>query len=120
MTPDEIQLYETHAYRGTQLLLSLGMVPDDIVSIVYEHHENSLGQGYPRRIRDVMIHPMARVVALANQFVDLTFKGTNCPQPRSPREALIYMEVTMGQPFNKEAFRALKSLVARSEFSQVS
>lgn len=111
MTPDEIGMWETHAYRGMQLVLSLGIVPDDIVSIIYEHHENSLGQGYPQRIRDVKIHPLAKVVALADQFVSITMANPNCPVPKNPREALLYIEHTMGQPFNKDCFRALRKVV---------
>lgn len=115
MTTTEIQLYETHSYRGMQLLLSLGIVPDDVVSIVYEHHENSIGQGFPRRIRDVVMHPLAKIVALANQFINLTLENVNCPVPKNPREALLYIELTMGQPFNKEAFKALQAIVSRAE-----
>lgn len=113
MSTEEIQLYETHPYKGAQLLAGLGVVPDDIVSIVYEHHENSIGQGYPQRIRDVKAHPLGKVVALATQFVDLTLEGPNCIKPRSPREAIIFIEHTLGLPYNKEAFRALKKIIEK-------
>jgi putative nucleotidyltransferase with HDIG domain len=115
MTPEEIGHYETHAYRGMELVQSLGIVPDDIVSIIYEHHENSLGQGFPQRIRDVKIHPLAKVVGLANKFVNLTTTNVNCPTPKNPREAIMYLEHTMGQPFNKECFKALKKIVEKNE-----
>jgi putative nucleotidyltransferase with HDIG domain len=114
---DELQLYETHPYKGMQMLLSLGIVPDDIVAIVYEHHENSIGQGYPRKLRNVKIHPLAKVVALANEFCNLTIENPNCTSPKKPREALLTIEHTMGQPHNKEAFRALHFIVNR-EFAK--
>lgn len=113
MTNEELQHYETHAYKGAKLLAGLGVVPDDIVSIVYEHHENAIGQGYPQRIRDVKIHPLAKVVGLANQFVELTVEGPNCLKPRSAREAIVFIENTLGLPFNKDAFRALKRLIEK-------
>lgn len=111
MTNDEIQQYETHAFKGMQMLMSLGIVPDDIVSIVYEHHENSIGQGYPQRLRDVKIHPLAKVTALADGYANLILPNINCPVPKNPREALMYIEHTLGIPYNKEAFRALKRLI---------
>lgn len=111
MTADEIQLYETHAYRGMQMLLSLGIVPDDVVSIVYEHHENSIGQGFPQRLRDVKMHPLAKVVSLADAYADLILPNVNCPVPKNSREALMYIEHTLGIPYNKEAFRALKKII---------
>lgn len=111
MTNEEIQAYETHPYRGMTMLQSLGIVPDDVVSIVYEHHENSIGQGYPQRIRDVKMHPLAKIIALADAYVNLILPNVNCPAPKNPREALMYIEHTMGTPFNKDAFRALKRLI---------
>lgn len=111
MSYEEIQLYQTHPFKGMQLLQSLGVVPDDIVSIVYEHQENRIGQGYPQRIREVKIHPLAKVVCLADQFCYLTMSNVNYPMPRNPREAIMFMEYTMGQPFNRDVFKALKSVV---------
>jgi len=111
MTPDELALYETHSYKGMQMLTGLGIVPDDVVSIVYEHHENSIGQGFPQRLRDVKMHPLAKIVSLANAYCNLTIPNVNCPQPKNPREALMYIEATLGIPFNREAFRALKRAI---------
>ncbi len=111
MVPEEIQLYETHSFKGMQMLQSLGIVPDDIVSIVYEHHENSIGQGFPQRLRDVKMHPLAKVVALADAYANLIIANVNCPVPKNPREALMYIEHTLGIPYNREAFRALKKII---------
>lgn len=111
MTAEEIQIYETHSYKGMQMLQGLGIVPDDIVSIVYEHHENAIGQGFPQRLRDVKTHPLAKVVALANAYANLILPNVNCPVPKNPREALMYIEFTLGIPYNREAFRALKKVI---------
>lgn len=117
MSYDETLLFEQHAYKGMQLLLSLGIVPDDVIAIVYEHHENAIGQGYPRKLRSLKMHPLSRVVAVANEFCNLTIENANCKVPKTPREALLTIEVTMGQPHNKEAFRALQ-MVVNKEFAK--
>ena len=111
MTVEEVALYQTHPFRGMQILQSLGMVPDDVLSIVFEHHENALGQGYPRRLRDLRMHPMAKVASLANVIADLTVKGPNCPTPRKAVDALYIVENVMGQPFNKDVHKALKDVI---------
>lgn len=111
MSFEEIQQYETHSFRGMQILQSLGIVPDDVISMVYEHHENAAGQGFPRRLKDVRIHPLARVVQLANAFCELTIRNVNNPTPRTAEDAVEYLETTMGMPFNKDVFRALKKMV---------
>jgi putative nucleotidyltransferase with HDIG domain len=115
MTADELLLYETHPFKGMEMVLSLGVVPDDIVSIIYEHHENAIGQGYPRRLRNIRMHPLAKVVAAADAFIHLVLANINCPIPKSPREAVLYMEHTMGQPYDKEVFKVLRSI--SSDFS---
>jgi putative nucleotidyltransferase with HDIG domain len=107
---EELLLYESHPFRGMEILKSIGIVPDDVVSIVYEHHENNIGQGFPRRLRSFRIHPLARVVSLANTFAALTLKHPNYLKPKPPLEALHYIESVMGTPFDKDAFKALKYL----------
>lgn len=111
MTSEEIHTWETHSYRGAQMLLGLGVVPDDIVAMVYEHHENSAGQGFPQHIRDVKMHPLAKIVALADQFTNLILPNPNCPIAKTATEAVTYIEQSMGLPFNREVFRALKKVV---------
>lgn len=114
MTYEETQLYETHPYKGMKILLSLGVIPDDVIAIVYEHHENAIGQGYPRKLRNIKIHPLAKVVGLADEFCNQVLANPNCLVAKTPREALMTIEHTMGQPHNKEAFRALQRVVDKN------
>ncbi len=109
LTYEELKEYEGHAFRGMQILLALEIVPDDVVAIAYEHHENSIGQGYPRRLWDMKINPLSRVVAVANIFVELTLPINGLA--KTPNAAIFHIENVMGQPFNKEAFKRLKALV---------
>jgi putative nucleotidyltransferase with HDIG domain len=111
LTFDELLILESHPFRSMEILRSVASVPDDVVAIAYEHHENAIGQGYPRKIRDLRMNPLAKVVALADQFVELTIRSPNCPNPKSAKEALNFMENIMGQPYNREAFAALRFLV---------
>lgn len=110
-TFDEVREYETHPYRGMLILSSLKNVPEDVIAIAYQHHENSMGQGFPRRLWDMRIHPLARVVAVANVFCNLTLKTSLNLIPMSAAKAIEYIDQTMGQPFNKEVFKALEKLV---------
>lgn len=111
MSYEELKEYESHSFRGMQILQGLGFVPDDVVAIAYEHHENSIGQGYPRRLWDMKINPLARIIALADTFCDLTLVSPSNQKPKTPEEALWHIETVMGQPFNKEAFKNFKSLL---------
>jgi putative nucleotidyltransferase with HDIG domain len=110
-TAEDLEYYQKHAFRGVEILRTVENVPQEVMAIVYEHHENSIGQGFPRALRDVRLHPFSKVVALADTFCELAFKDTQNPTARSPDEALNFIEHTLGQPFNKECFVALKNVL---------
>lgn len=109
-TEAEVNYYESHTLRGVELLRDIKEIPSDVLSIVLEHHENALGYGYPRHIRDIKINPLARIVALADCFVDLIYATKEGPR-RTPEEAVSHIENQLGQPFNKPVFLALKKII---------
>ncbi|QDK37109.1 HD-GYP domain-containing protein [Bdellovibrio sp. NC01] len=108
MNREQAAIYESHVYRGVEILRTMPSISDDIIAIVLEHHENSPGQGYPRRIRDFKMNPFARVVALADCFAEVVMKSVNNPNPKNAAAAVVFIETTLGQPFHKPAFTALK------------
>ncbi len=114
MTPEERLYYETHVTRGVEILSTMPSVADDIIAMTMEHHENALGQGYPRRIRDFKMNPLAKIIALSDCFCELTLKNINYPMPRSSEDAINYIENTMGQPFSKPALFALRKALTKS------
>jgi len=108
LTNDERSLFETHPFRSAEILRSMPSISDEVISIAYEHHENAIATGYPRRIKDLKMNPLAKVVALSNAFCELTIKSGNNANPRTAAKAIEYLDVTMGQPFNEQAFKALR------------
>ncbi|MCX7979412.1 MAG: HD domain-containing protein, partial [Bdellovibrionaceae bacterium] len=111
MTLAEVKEYESHVMRGAEILRSMPSVSTDIVAVAMEHHENAIGQGYPRHLRDVRINPFSRIVALADSFCDLALPGPSNPHKRTASETLKYIELTLGQPFSKPAFQALRQAI---------
>lgn len=110
-TAEDLELYQKHPFRGIEILRTVENVPQEVMAIVYEHHENAIGQGYPRALRDVRLHPFSKVVALADTFCEVSFMDSQNPEARDPEEAIQYIENTLGQPFNKECFNALKNVL---------
>jgi HD-GYP domain-containing protein (c-di-GMP phosphodiesterase class II) len=107
----EVQYYESHPLRGVEILRRMKEVPADVLAIVLEHHENAMGLGYPRRIRDMKMNPLARIVALADIFVEMLYEPMDDGSRRTPEEVVNYIENTLGQPYNKPAFIALKTII---------
>ncbi|MBL7543785.1 MAG: hypothetical protein JNL11_08210 [Bdellovibrionaceae bacterium] len=62
-------------------------------------------------MREVRLHSFSKVVSLADTFCEFTFKDAQNPTPREHEEALPFIEHTLGQPFNKECFKALKNVL---------
>ena len=105
---DERIIFESHVEIGTQFLINARTVPDDIVLMVAEHHERSDGSGFPKKLKDVHISPLARIVALANAFVDRVAEE---PKPLSAIATYRIFEEfkiqRVGQ-FNRDAMKALE------------
>jgi len=107
MTADERITWETHPYRGAEILRTIPGVPFEVIAMTLEHHENALGVGFPRRVRDYKMNPYSKIVCLADAFVELTIKRDGEPS-RSPVDAIHHLEFVMGMPYNKSCMLALK------------
>ena len=83
---EDLDRYQKHCFRGVEILQSIPDIPIEVVAIVYEHHENAIGQGFPRALRDIHIHPYAKIVALAEAFCELTDVSVHNPKPKKPHE----------------------------------
>ena len=52
-------------------------MPSDVIQMVQQHHENCAGTGYPMGFKRNRIHPLARLISLADEFCNLVLKNPN-------------------------------------------
>lgn len=116
-SPAELETYELHPIKGVEMLRDLKDIPSDVLLIIAEHHENALGTGFPKKLRDIKISPLGRIVCLANTFADLLFSEKADAKVYNADEALQYIDDILGQPFNKQVFSALKTIVNKKALS---
>lgn len=116
LTSQERALYETHPYVGAQILRTVPGIPPEVISIVHEHHENSVGEGYPRRLDDGKINPLSKIVGLATQFTELVLPSGN-EEPLKPEQAVNYIQNVLGQPFNSERYKAFTIIFGKKKQS---
>ena len=109
LTPGEVRLLEAHPTRGLEILGEIKSIPGDVVQVVYQHHENCLGIGYPRGLTRNHIHPMARLVAVADEFCNLVFKGPKSAH-MTPIEAVHRIQQTGIGRFDPDFLAALPKL----------
>jgi putative nucleotidyltransferase with HDIG domain len=71
LTPDETALVRQHCFHGYEILKRIPFVAEP-AEIVYSHHENYDGSGYPRGLKGDEIPLGARLVAVANTLDSIT------------------------------------------------
>lgn len=104
------KMYESHVQRGRDIMQAIPNIPQDVVQMIYEHHEDEVGQGFPSGTPKARMHPLSSVIHLANKFVNHVVKNPTNHQI-SGREAVFMIEKFEGDRVNKLALAALKSLV---------
>lgn len=110
LSQKERSIVESHSTRGKEILESLISIPSEVVQIAYQHHENVIGQGFPRGLSKNEMHPLAKVVQVANIFCEYAVKLRPDVEPMTGPEAISTMVKLREEVMDKEAFAALKRL----------
>lgn len=84
---DELKMYESHPTKSLEILHGIKSMSSDVLQIVKEHHEDCLSQGFPSRMRKGAIHPMAKLVSVANLFSQRIVKNPH-NRLQTPKQAL--------------------------------
>ena len=109
MTSEERRLYETHPSRSRELLLNCGL-PEEIIQVVHEHHEEGNGQGYPRHVMKLKIHPLVRIVSLADKFCYLVMKSPGSDSAYPPETAFAKIVAEANNDIDQKELAALRSI----------
>ena len=70
-TSAEKKILEQHPSIGRGLLLSVTGSPSEVRLMVYQHHENHDGSGYPEGIRGHRINELTKILSIVNTFEHL-------------------------------------------------
>ncbi len=125
LTPNEWSEIKRHPSYGKDFLQET-KVPPEVHQVVYEHHENFDGTGYPNNRRGEDISKLARVVMIADVFDALT-TDRSYHKAVQPNEALNMMfgmqpgkfDPTIFRSFNKN-FDKRASLILPDDFDPCS
>jgi len=71
LTENEYLLIQNHVHAGYKILSGIPMYKD-IADIIYAHHENYDGTGYPRELKGNKIPIFARIMMIADSFDAMT------------------------------------------------
>lgn len=68
LTEEQWKTMKTHPKLGLDMIEVAHKVPEEVRFIIYQHHEQPGGEGYPNGLRGSAIYAPARVVALCDGF----------------------------------------------------
>lgn len=109
VSKEERMLIESHVIRGQEILGAMPNVSSEVVQMVFEHHEDLEGLGYPRNKEKFKLHPMSKILQCANIFVENTVAGPNGPA-KTAQAAIEYIEKIYGDRVDIQCLAALKVL----------
>ena len=62
------QAYQQHVSETLALLSEAEGISDTVIDIISQHQERIDGSGYPNKLTDELIHPLAKVAAVIDEF----------------------------------------------------
>lgn len=75
-----------HAVLGAQWMKNAALLPDTVIDIIKNHHENFSGTGYPSGIPDRELSSAIRIVSICNYYEHLSHELPDKPA-LAPRDA---------------------------------
>lgn len=100
LSREEVQHIRSHPRLGHDLLRRLERW-EDAAEIVLHHQEHADGQGYPRGLREVEIHPGALILAIADTFDARTHERAHQTLSKRPRlRAILEINNLAGRQFS--------------------
>jgi putative nucleotidyltransferase with HDIG domain len=79
MNEEEKKLFRTHPQLSVDILEGSKLITAAVKHIILQHHEASNGTGYPFGLKDLNILTSSKILAFANDFVDLLIEKKISP-----------------------------------------
>jgi len=104
LTRDEFRQVQQHAVLGARIA---ELIPSGVrvAALVRHHHERFDGGGYPDKLRGEKIPLGARIIAVAEAYVQQTSERTYATR-KSPVYALAELEALSGTQYDPNVVRA--------------
>lgn len=96
MNEQELERWKEHPRLGADYLSKVDDLPAEILQIILHHHELSDGSGFPKGLTSPKIHPVAKVIATADEFYKL-YDGVD-GKGLDPAEAIAFLEKINEKP----------------------
>jgi len=109
LTHEELVIMRRHAATGRSILSKVQTL-QDVLPIVYHHHEHVDGGGYPAGLRGEDIPFLARVISVADGYEAMT-SDRAYHRARTPREAQAILAAGAGSQWDARVVEAWLAIV---------
>ena len=110
LTPREWEEIKDHPILGLKILERSRLIPDDVRSIILQHHEQRNGRGYPNRLGGNKIFPPAKIVAIAEEFCTMITMSSPGEPALSPSLVISRMKSDIGH-YDREFLDAFEEMI---------
>ncbi len=114
LTAEEAKELQLHTVRGMEIMTNVRGIPEEIVQVALQHHEDCVGTGYPYRLTKNRIIPIARLVKVADEFCHHVMPNDG-GAPLGYKEALSKLLQTAENRLDQEYVSGLVSLFAKKD-----
>ncbi len=109
LSSTELKILEFHTLRGHGILASISNMPEDVALVALQHHENMNGTGFPNNLKREQIHPLARIIAVADRLCEIVLSQHSSKNPL--RKATEILENEFGSELEPLFLRALSQIL---------
>jgi putative nucleotidyltransferase with HDIG domain len=102
-TKAELELIQRHPQYGVDLVRRSGVFPEDAAQVIFQHHEQYSGQGYPQHLNREEIDKLARITAIVDAYDNLC-NNVDLERCMTPYNALSHMYTKLQGHFDMELF----------------
>lgn len=110
-TPELWREIKSHPAVGLRMLENTSVIPKEVKYIIYQHHEQPGGLGYPNSLHSTVIYYPAKVVAIADGFSAMISKRPFRPA-YTAEEALKTIRNEPGK-YDSNLFEVVNSIFSR-------
>lgn len=114
LTETQRQIFHRHPHEGASMLKDCSQVPSEVVALVYEHHENATGTGFPRALGEDKLSRSSLILALSERFAELTIGDSLHVEKHSLQAAINIIATTEGPVYPTSMIKALASIIKPS------
>ena len=72
-TIEEKNIFEKHPMESYKILSQINEIPEEVLIVALQHHENSAGLGFPQRLNRDKLHPFSKIVRCVDEFIELLY-----------------------------------------------